>query len=171
VKPPDPPLSDGELSLRPGRPEDAREPTRLLRDPEIPRWTRVPEDYTEADWDAYLALCTAESETRASFLVVDREDAILGSVGLHEIHGKRGEIGYWVAAHARGHRVAPRAVRLLTAWAHDELGLERIELLAHADNGPSCRAALHAGYTDTGERREDPGVGPPGTYLVFASEP
>ncbi len=169
MKAPDPPLADGELGLRPGRPEDAREVAELLRDPEIPRWTRVPEEYTEADWHAWLAHGAAEPDVHATFLVVDREDAILGSVGL-EIDGRRGTIGYWVAAHARGRRVAPRATRLLTAWAHDELGLERIELLAHADNGPSRRAALHAGYTDTGERREDPGVGPPGTYLVFVSE-
>ena len=33
-----------------------------------------------------------------------------------------GEIGYWVAAEARGRGIATRAVRLLADWARDELG-------------------------------------------------
>jgi RimJ/RimL family protein N-acetyltransferase len=167
---PDPPLTDGELTLRPGRPEDEAEIVPLLRDPEIPRWTRVPPDYQPSDWHDRLAVMAAAPDEHAGFLVVDPVGAILGSVGLHDVAGRSPAIGYWVAAHARGRRIAPRATRLVTAWAHDELGLARIELLAHTDNHASRRAALHAGYVDTGERRENPGVGPPGTYLVFVSE-
>jgi RimJ/RimL family protein N-acetyltransferase len=62
-----------------------------------------------------------------------------------------GELGYWVAADARGRGVATRAVELLSRWARDELGLTRLEIRAHRDNVGSRRVAEKAGYRDTGE--------------------
>ena len=61
-----------------------------------------------------------------------------------------GEIGYWVAAGARGRGVATRATRLLAEWAREALGLTRIEVLPHKDNGPSRRVAEKAGFRDSG---------------------
>jgi RimJ/RimL family protein N-acetyltransferase len=62
-----------------------------------------------------------------------------------------GEIGYWVAAEARGRGVATRAVRMLADWAREELGLTKLEVLPHKDNLPSRRVAEKAGFMDTGE--------------------
>ena len=59
----------------------------------------------------------------------------------------RGEVGYWLAADARGGGHATRAVRLACRWAFDSLGLERIDLLAAAGNIPSQRVAERAGFT------------------------
>ncbi|MDP9401627.1 MAG: GNAT family N-acetyltransferase [Actinomycetota bacterium] len=169
---PDVPLAQGALTLRRPRADDAAVVVPLLRDPEIPLWTRVPPDGTPEDWHAWLA--TAEDEAAAgrgvSLLVEERGLGVVGSVGVHGVAGGCGEVGPWVAAHARRRGIAARAVRLLTAWAHAELGARRLELLAHVDNRPSQRVARAAGYADTGQRRRDVPGARPGAYLVFASE-
>ena len=150
-----PTLRDGDLVLRPMRPEDVDAITAACQDPEIPRWTFVPSPYTRADAEAYLARCAEEwaAGKTANLLAVDAADRLLGSFGLMELDREPGfgEIGYWVAAEARGGGVATRGVRMLTRWAQDELGLTRIEILPHKDNLPSRRVAEKAGYVDTGE--------------------
>jgi RimJ/RimL family protein N-acetyltransferase len=158
-----PTLRDGDLTLRPKRPEDVDAITAACQDPEIPRWTFVPSPYTRADAEAYLR-SSAEDEAAgvaAGFLAVDGDDRLLGSFGVMELDREAGygEIGYWVAAEARGRGVATRAVRLLTDWARRELGLKRIEILPHKDNAASRRVAENAGYRDTGELRGAPRAG------------
>jgi len=65
----------------------------------------------------------------------------------------RGQLGYLVGAHARGRGVAPRAIRLVSAWGFRKLGLERIEILVHPENGPCQRAAEKAWFTREGVLR------------------
>jgi RimJ/RimL family protein N-acetyltransferase len=50
-----PTLRDGDLVLRPKRPDDLDAVTAACQDPEIPRWTFVPSPYTRADAEAFLA--------------------------------------------------------------------------------------------------------------------
>jgi RimJ/RimL family protein N-acetyltransferase len=151
-----PTLRDGDLVLRPKRPADAEAITAACQDPEIPRWTFVPSPYTLADAEAFLA-SSVEREaagTEANLLAVDAgDDRLLGSFSVMEIDPARGsgEIGYWVAAEARGRGIATRGVRLLADWARDQLGLTRIDVLPHKDNVASRRVAEKAGFTDTGE--------------------
>jgi RimJ/RimL family protein N-acetyltransferase len=155
VLPPDPPLTDGELTLRWRRPADGPALVAILQDPAISRWTRVPDDYGPGDFEAFLVRSEAErlDGDGLSLLVTDADDAIVGSVALHEIRTPRPDIGYWVAPQARGRSVAPRAVRLLRDWAHAELGLQRIEIHVHPDNAASLRAAEKAGFEPTGRMR------------------
>ncbi len=140
-----PTLSDGDLTLRATGPEDADALTAACQDPEIPRWARVPSPYRRADAESSLA--RSEAQTRAGVvmtLVVDAGDGRLaGSISLMGIDRERGygEIGYWVAAAARGRGVATRAVRLLRDWAAEELGLTTLEILIHRDNAPSRAVA------------------------------
>ena len=169
-----PTLRDGDLVLRPKRPADVDVIAAACQDPEIPRWTFVPSPYTRADAEAFLARSAAEEAAgeSANLLAVDSADGdLLGSFSLMEINREPGygEIGYWVAAGARGRGIATRAVRLLAAWARDELGLTRIEVLPHKDNAASRRVAEKAGFTDTGELVGAPraGVDEP-VYAVYA---
>jgi RimJ/RimL family protein N-acetyltransferase len=151
-----PTLRDGDLVLRPKRRDDLDAITAACQDPEIPRWTFVPSPYTRADAEAFLAHSAEEEAagTAANFLAVDAgDDRLLGSFSVMEIDrgGWSGEIGYWVAAEARGRGIATRGVTLLADWARRELGLTRIEILPHKDNVASLRVAEKAGFTDTGE--------------------
>ncbi len=141
------------MTLRPFREEDVPDVAAACRDPEIPRWTRVPEGYTEADARAFLA--TSEQGwaegTDAVFVIADATThELLGTAGIHQIGGGSGEIGYLVRREARGRGVAPRAVRLVSGWALTELGLARLELLAEPANLPSQRVAEKAGFAREG---------------------
>lgn len=68
------------------------------------------------------------------------------------------EIGYWVAAAARGRRIATKAVRAVVEAAF-EAGLGRVELLAEPENAVSQRVALAAGFQREGLRHMPPGRG------------
>ena len=163
-------LRDRDLLLRPPRPEDADAITAACQDPEIPRWTFVPSPYGRADAEVYIASCAADREAgrTAAFLAVDADDRLLASLSVMELDREPGygEIGYWVAAEARGRGVATRAVRLLADWARRELGLTRIDILPHKDNAASRRVAEKAGFTDTGELVTAPRAG--GEEPVYA---
>ena len=150
-----PTLRDGDLVLRPKVPGDAEAIAAACQDPEIQRWTFVPSPYTRADADHYIALGEQEAAAGSAvhLIAVDAGDGeLLGSFSIMELDREPGygEIGYWVAAGARGRGIATRAVRLLTDWGRTELGLTRLEILPHKDNDPSKRVAEKAGYRDTG---------------------
>lgn len=161
-----PTLGGGDLALRPPRPEDADAITAACQDPEIARWTSVPAPYRREHADGFLARSAAEARAgeSATLLAVDARGHLVGSFSLMEIDRARGhgEIGYWVAADRRRRGIAAGAVALLRDWAHAELGLTRIEILAHRDNAPSRAVAERCGFAATGElrgrpRSEDPG--------------
>lgn len=159
-----PTLRDGDLVLRPPRPADAVAVTAACQDPEIARWTGVPSPYSRAHADAYIAASAADAHAGrgVALLAVDGDSgALLGSFGLMELGAEPGygELGYWVAAEARGRGVATRGIRLLAGWAQRELGLTRLEILVHRDNTASRRVAEKAGFRATGEFKGSPRLG------------
>ena len=125
------------------------------RDPEIPRWTRVPSDYDEnaaRDWSVRAANEQANGDS-LSVLVTDAgDDGLLGSIGIVAIDWEEGrcDIGYWMAAEARGRGVATRAVRALAEWTFANLPMQRINICAEPANAASRRVAEKAGFTFEG---------------------
>ena len=174
MPPIDPPtLRDGDVTLRPLGDGDVAAMVRACRDPDIPRWTRVPEPYTPEDARRFLAIAAAEAAAGegVALAIADAEDRLVGTLGLMEIDRATAsaEIGYWLAREARGAGAATRAVRLVRDWALRELGLRRLEILAHPANAPSTRVAERAGFARTGEVRSVARM-PPGRrdgYAVF----
>lgn len=146
------PLVDGPTALRPWRDTDVAALVAACQDPEISRWTSVPNPYGEADARAYLLqrFDAIHAGNAAPFAIVDAPDGqLLGSVALNWLDWKhrRGEVGYWLAREARGHGHATRAVRLISGWGFRTLGLERIELLAATANPASQAVAERAGFS------------------------
>jgi len=152
-----PALSDGEIAVRPLAARDVPAIVAACQDPEIPRWTRVPSPYLREDAERFLAIAAAEAAAGegVALAVCGADDRLIGTIGLMELDAVRGygELGYWIAAAARGRGAATRAVALLRDWAHAELGLSAIEILAHRHNRPSQLVAERAGFADTGELR------------------
>jgi RimJ/RimL family protein N-acetyltransferase len=144
------PLVDGPTVLRSWRDSDAAAVTAACQDPEIARWTRVPDNYTESDARAFLLYRhdAVLAGAAAPFAVVSADDRLLGSVALIGIEWPhlRGEVGYWLAPEVRGQGHATRAVRLACAWGFDALGLERIVLHAAIKNVASQRVAERSGF-------------------------
>src|SRR3954452_19440842 len=129
LAPPDPPLADSDVSLRPVEPRDRDAIVAAIDgDPEIARWLpEIPQPYAEADGDAYVELAQ-RGWADGDYLrfVIEVDGRVAGQAGLRiEWDNRASEIGYWVAAWARGRGAARKAARLLTAWAFD-LGIERV---------------------------------------------
>jgi len=159
-----PTLRDGDLVLRSPRAGDAAAIAAACQDPEIARWTNVPSPYSRADAERYIASSAADAEAgRAACLlaILSPSGGLLGSFSVMELDRAPGygEVGYWVAAAARGRGVATRCTRMLVDWARRELRLTRIEILPHHENDASRRVAEKAGFHDTGELRAAPRSG------------
>lgn len=153
---PDRPLTDGVVVIRERRESDSDAFIAACQDPEISRWTLVPENYTREVWDEWQVR-SAQAARDGSGLhvgIFDTEDNVLGAIGLVEFDLERRytEIGYWLAKEARGKGYAARAVRLLTAWAQRELGVRTVELLIDPANANSRRVAIAAGFIEDGIR-------------------
>jgi RimJ/RimL family protein N-acetyltransferase len=152
-------LSDGVVTLRRWRSEDAPDVTRACDDPLMARWLPLPTPYTAEDGVHYVDVSTATSwaDGRAAELAVTdaATDELLGACGLKL--GARalgvGEVGYWTAPWARGRGVAGRAAAVIAQWGLTTLGLSRVELLAAVGNEASQRAAERAGYVREGVLR------------------
>jgi ribosomal-protein-serine acetyltransferase len=71
----------------------------------------------------------------------------LGGVGINFINRvhQMANLGYWVRTSASGRGVATLATRLAARFAFEQLGLQRIEIVAAVGNTPSQRVAQKAG--------------------------
>jgi [ribosomal protein S5]-alanine N-acetyltransferase len=154
---PDPPLADGDIRLRRWERRDVPAVTAACQDPEIPRWTVVPHNYTERHARDFIGGTVADlaAGRELALAIVDPDDRVLGALGLSNFDWPdlKAEIGYWVVADARRRGVGARATRLLAIWAITSLGLERVELLANPANEASQRLAERAGFTREGVLR------------------
>jgi RimJ/RimL family protein N-acetyltransferase len=155
-----PTLTDGVVVLRPFRPEDAVDVARACDDPVSARWlSALPSPYTLQHGREYVELTAPggwADGKEAGFAVTDATTGeLLGDCGLklERRYLGVGEVGYWTAPWARGRGVAGRAAELVAWWGLEELGLNRVELVADVDNAASVRAAEKAGFAYEGVAR------------------
>ena len=145
------------MELRLLSPADVDDVTDLIADPATLRYTRVPEPppdgFAQGWYERYER--GRESRSREAFAIVGDDGAFLGLALAPAIDGEaaEAELGYIVAAHARGRGVAAEALRQLTAWAFEERGVQRAYLLIDVDNAASSTVAERAGYRLEGVMR------------------
>jgi RimJ/RimL family protein N-acetyltransferase len=157
---PDPPLTDGVVTLRPwGEPGDAEAITAACSDRAIAEFLDViPSPYTEDDAREYIAQSEqgwAEG-TSSNFAIVDGATGeAVGSMGVRWAQPEDGvaEVGYWVAPQARGRGVCTRALQLVSGWVLGERGMARLQLRADEQNPASRKVAENAGFTQEGVLR------------------
>lgn len=181
LAPPEPPLADEVVALRPWRADDAPVVVAALDgDPEIARWLdQVPQPYGLGQAREYLAACRRgwEEGAGASFAVLDAAcDHALGSLGIRlaDLPDGVAEAGYWTAREARGRGVATRALRLAAHWILGHEGIERLQLRTDALNVGSQRVAEKAGFTREGVLRSlhyNPRLGRRVDYVMFSLLP
>jgi RimJ/RimL family protein N-acetyltransferase len=137
--------------------DDAGAVTAACQDPEIARWIPlIPIPYEEKHARAFLeeSVRRFESGEGYAFAVLDSETgALAGSIAIKMQPFSSGHIGYWVAGEARGRGVATTALKRLSRWAVDELGLKRLELVTDPENLASQRVAEKAGFRREGIMR------------------
>jgi RimJ/RimL family protein N-acetyltransferase len=128
----------------------------MLDDPDVLRFTRVPEPVPPDFPRTWLGLYEEgrRDGTREAFAIVEA-DEFLGIAVVPRIdrETETAELGYVVVRGARGRGVASEALRQLTVWAFDARGMFRLELMISVDNPGSKRVAGRCGYVREGVLR------------------
>ena len=128
----------------------------MLDDPDVLRFTRVPEPVPPDFPRTWLGLYEEgrRDGTREAFAIVEDGDFLgIAVVPRIDRETQTAELGYIVVPAARGRGVATEALRRLTAWALDEPGMFRLELMISVDNPGSKRVAERCGYVREGVLR------------------
>lgn len=151
-------LRDLDLTLRPWTDDDVPWLVAACNDPAITRWIPViPSPYTEEDARAFIggrSRAVPEYSVPEHSYAIEVGGSLAGAIGMSvNSMNYRGRIGYWIAAPARGHGVCTRALRVLSRWALDELGLRRLDLITDPDNVASQRVAEKVGFQREGVMR------------------
>ena len=157
-----PTLTYGLLTLRPLEEKDIPNIFKSCQDPVIPKFTRVPVDYTLAHAEFFVREKTPKSiaeKTELAFAIdygngADKEFAGVISFHSMDLPDLVAELGYWIGAGVRGKGVGTTAARMLTNFGFESMGFERIEALGDVENSLSRRLLESAGYTLEGILRK-----------------
>jgi len=115
---------------------------------------QFPHPYGLADAEAYLRL-VSERPNETSFAIEVAGQAV-GGVSLrpgHDVERCSAEIGYWLGEPFWGRGIMTSAVRAVTEYAFDQLGLTRVFAVPFARNPASSRVLDKAGYEREGLMR------------------
>ena len=130
----------------------------LIRDPDVLRFTRVPEPPPADFVDSWLRRYEdgRRDGTREAFTIEAPEDGRFLGIAVAptiEREERTAELGYVIHPDARGHGVATAALSWLTDWGFRELDAIRLELVISTQNPASKRVAEHNGYRYEGTLR------------------
>ena len=153
-------IRDGGVLLRAWTAEDADAVYRACQDPDIQRWTAVPQPYRREDAVEFVTTFTKRAWSEGSaapFAIVEPAGGeVLGSCTLmiHDRELGLAELGYWTAPWARGRAVATDAARGVCRWALETLGMRRIQWQATVGNFASQLVAARLGFRFEGLGRQ-----------------
>ena len=158
-----PVLTDGGITLRPWRADDADSVLAACQDAEIQRWMDVPVPFLAEHAVAFVDNAQQQWASRQGtpFAIDDVPgERATGSCGLVAVRAGdlAAEVVCAVAPWARRRKVASRAARLLCGWAIAELGLARLEVHIEPANVASKAIAVKLGCRFEGLHRETSGA-------------
>ena len=156
-----PTLSYGLITLRPLAEKDIPDIYNSCQDPVIPKFTRVPFDYTMAHAEFFVREKTPKSlieKTELAFAIEygnGDDKKFAGVISFHsmDLPDLVAELGYWINADSRGKNIGTTAARMLTNFGFESMGFERIEALVDVENIASKKLLSSAGYTLEGVLR------------------
>ena len=117
------------------------------QDPDIQRFTTVPSPYQRTDAEDFVRLVAEwwESGTECTW-AIRADGRLAGMIGLHGVRDAAAEIGYWMAAPARGRGYLSEAAHAVLDFAFGPMRLQRVEWRAVTDNPASLRVAQKLGF-------------------------
>ncbi|TDU73921.1 GNAT family N-acetyltransferase [Streptomyces sp. KS 21] len=119
----------------------------LFDDPDVAYWTPIVSPFDEA---AARARLERDRRMRAEGAVILLAITVDGHEPLGEVMLRRApegtELGYAVGPAHRGRGLAPRAVRVMAAYAFEQLGVDQVILELEAENAASVAVAVKAGF-------------------------
>jgi RimJ/RimL family protein N-acetyltransferase len=144
LRPPDAPLTDGTVVLRPIDERDLETIERASHEPDIANRFRLS---GRAAGDYVAAYRRGWSEgSSAAFAVSEAANQPLGQVVIEMRDAGRADIGYWLLPEARGRGLATRALLLASRWALTQPGIARLQLWTSPDNLASLAVAERSGF-------------------------
>lgn len=154
-------LKEGPVLLRPFRSDDAELLYSAVRDSldELGRWLPwCHEDYSRKDakgWVASRADAWQQGEEFTFAIIVQQTGEFVGGCGLNQIDwpSRRANLGYWIRTSACGRGYATIAAKLTARFGAQQLGLERMEIVAAEKNVASQHVAYKAGAIREGIAR------------------
>jgi RimJ/RimL family protein N-acetyltransferase len=152
-----PELAYGRVLLRRPHQGDVEEIYKGSRDPDVPKFTNIPIDYTILHAQDYVdRVQTSLDIQRELPFVIEFGGVFAGTISLHSINQKNNfaEIGYWIDKNLRGKGVGTTAVKVLTDYAIQTIGFKRIEALVESENIYSQKLLISAGFEKEGLLKE-----------------
>ncbi len=149
-------LHGASCTLRPLAAADAPSLARHANDRDVWRnlRDRFPHPYALRDAEAYIAHVGPQAP-RTSFGIAVGDEAV-GTITLmpgQDIERMTAEVGYWIGRAHWGRGIATDALRAVTGYAFDVLGLHRVFAVPFARNPASGRVLEKAGYVREGLMR------------------
>jgi ribosomal-protein-alanine N-acetyltransferase len=157
-----PTLSHGLITLRPLMESDIPEIYASCQDPVIPKFTRIPFEYSMANAEFFVREKTPKSlaeKTELAFAIefgngTNKEFAGVISFHSMDLPDLVAELGYWIRSDVRGKGIGTTAARMLTNFGFESMGFERVEALVDVENVASKKLLLAAGYSLEGILRK-----------------
>jgi ribosomal-protein-serine acetyltransferase len=141
-------LTDGTVTVRAPLFEDAGAHHEAVLESlaEAGRWLEwAHEGYALDESRSFItrAIAGHQNGDMYEFHILDEQGTFLGGCGLNRLDLRflKANLGYWVRTSAAGRGVATAATRLLARFGFEQLGLQRIEIIAAVDNKASQRVA------------------------------
>lgn len=116
----------------------------------------IPFPYTEKDaeeWVQSRLEAAAQGVPEAHFAIRREDGFLVGGAGLDMGVGTgshRAEIGYWVAKDYRRRGLAGAALRAMTSYAFNHLGVKRLQAWTYPNNLASRRLLKNTGFQHEG---------------------
>lgn len=147
-----------KFTLRPFRKGDEASLMKNINNRAIARNTlRIPYPYKlkDARWwiNRNLKLNKQKRKSEINFAIEINEE-VVGGIGLDKIYGHCAEIGYWLGKKYWGRGIMTAAVKLVTKYGFEKLGLRRIYAFAFLFNKVSAAVLKNAGYKYEGKLRK-----------------
>ncbi|MFD3534479.1 GNAT family N-acetyltransferase [Streptomyces sp. NPDC058664] len=150
-------LTTDRLRLRNFVPEDVDAVYAVCQDPDIRRWTVVPDPYTRQDAELFLNRIVPDGwreDTEYTFAVEQLAGGpLLAVVTLSSRGTGVWEVGYWLGREHRGSGYMTETVRALAHWAFTALGCTRLVWRAEVGNVGSRAVAERVGFVMEGAQR------------------
>lgn len=160
---------------------------RPLRATDLPAWygyLSLPEVYQHTGWNLRSVeglapyLPGAEPTTASSRLrlaiALKSNDELVGTGGFHSVspENRSAEIAYDLAPSMWGQGIASHVCAVLTAWAHAQAGVLRVQATTLESNERSARVLERCGYKREGLLRSFRLVrGHPGNFFMYSHLP
>nr|AGC71659.1 ribosomal-protein-L7p-serine acetyltransferase [uncultured bacterium A1Q1_fos_2386] len=148
------------LTLRPFLPGDVESLARHANNRRV--WQNLrdgfPHPYTEDDARRWVTHAAGQPDPQSVFAIV-KDELVIGGIGVHRldkdpVYRDTAELGYWLAEPYWGRGLMTQAVKAVTRYAFDELGLFRLEAGVFGWNVSSARVLEKAGYSLEGRLRK-----------------